>query len=77
MVLKRAFLLVAAGVSIGLAMSLTGAGVLTRVLFDTQPREPLLIAAACGLVAFASIFAASIPARRAARVDPMIALRYE
>lgn len=77
MVFKRAFLIVAVGVSIGLAASLAGAGVLTRVLFDTQPREPLLIAAACGVVAFASILTASLPARRAAKVDPMIALKYE
>jgi putative ABC transport system permease protein len=65
----------------GLCIGVVGALVVTRwmssVLFDVTPTDPLtfiVVAALLGIVAF---LAACIPARRAMRVDPMVALRYE
>lgn len=66
---------------IGLAVGLAGALALTRlvssVLFGVKPTDPLTLVAACGLLAAVALLASYIPARRAMRVDPMIALRYE
>jgi putative ABC transport system permease protein len=68
-------------VLVGLCIGVAGALVVTRwmssVLFDVTPTDPLtfvVVAALLGIVAF---LAAYVPARRAMRVDPMVALRYE
>ncbi len=68
-------------VLVGLCIGAAGALVVTRwmssVLFDVKPTDPLtfvVVAALLGLVAF---LAAYVPARRAMRVDPLVALRYE
>ena len=47
------------------------------VLFGVSAREPLIYAAVVALVAIVSLVASLVPARRATRVDPMIALRAE
>jgi predicted permease len=69
---------------IGVALGLGGAYVLTRyleslnsMLFGVQPRDPLTFAVAAGLLAVVAVIACFIPARRATKVDPMVALRYE
>jgi ABC-type antimicrobial peptide transport system permease subunit len=71
--------LVLAGV--GMAIGLTGASVLTStlttMLYQVSPVDPPVIALTCGAVLFVTILASYIPARRALRVDPMIALRAE
>jgi putative ABC transport system permease protein len=46
-------------------------------LFETQPHDPLAYAAVAGLLMGAGALAAFIPARRAARLDPLVALRLE
>jgi ABC-type antimicrobial peptide transport system permease subunit len=68
-------------VLVGLCIGVAGALVVTRwmssVLFDVTPTDPLtfvVVAALLGIVAF---LAAYVPARRAMRMDPMVALRYE
>ena len=48
-----------------------------RMLFGIQPRDPLAFAGALALLLIAAAAAAFVPLRRAARVDPMIALRAE
>ena len=48
-----------------------------RFLFDVQPREPWLYVAVLGVLVVTALVAAFVPARRAADVDPMIALRVE
>jgi putative ABC transport system permease protein len=77
MVVRQGLLLTLAGVVIGLA----GAFALTRwmesLLFGVHPADPLTFAVVPVLVAGVAILAAYLPARRAAKVDPMIALRYE
>jgi predicted permease len=65
----------------GLAAGLLGAWWATKMiatfLFETQPRDVMTLAVVAGLLAAAAIAAAWIPARRAARVDPIVALRAE
>ena len=77
MVLHESLRLVVAGVIIGVAVSLFAAGLLAKSLFDLSPMDPLSIASAAAVTAVAAMVATYLPARRAARVDPMTALRYE
>ncbi|MBO0861499.1 MAG: FtsX-like permease family protein, partial [Chloracidobacterium sp.] len=66
---------------IGLAIGLTGAFALTRVmvslLFSVNPADPATFASVSALLAMIAFLATYLPARRATRVDPMIALRHE
>jgi len=50
---------------------------LKSVLFEVKPGDPAVYAGIAILLAMVAVFASLIPARRATRVDPMIALRYE
>jgi putative ABC transport system permease protein len=65
----------------GIAMGIAGALALTRVmkslLFEVRPSDPVTFAVVASLLAIVSLAACYIPARRAMRVDPMVALRYE
>ena len=66
---------------IGLAIGLVGALLLTRtlssLLFEVTPTDPLTFAAVVALLIATALLACYIPARRATKVDPIIALRYE
>jgi putative ABC transport system permease protein len=68
-------------VVLGMCIGVTGALVVTRwmssVLFDVKPTDPLTFAAVALVLGAAAFLAAYLPARRAMRVDPMVALRYE
>jgi putative ABC transport system permease protein len=77
MVLRDAAILLAAGIVIGTAAALASASVLQDMLYGTGTRNPVVLALVCTAVALVGIAAAYIPARRAAQVDPMVALRYE
>jgi ABC-type antimicrobial peptide transport system permease subunit len=77
MILRESVILSAVGVALGLPLAFAGARLLRSFLFDLAPADPVsflvAVLATCAVVLAAS----AIPARRATRVDPLIALRYE
>ncbi len=78
MVLREALWLVAAGVALGIAAALAGTRLIRTLLFGLSPADPLTIAVtAAAMFVVVAALAASLPARRAAGVDPIVALRYE
>jgi putative ABC transport system permease protein len=77
MVLKDAAMMLGAGILLGIAAALASASVLRGMLYGTGSRNPVVLTLVCGTIALAGIGAACIPAWRAAKVDPMVALRYE
>ncbi|SRR6266566_3096441 len=77
MVLKRAMQLVIMGLIIGLAGAAGESYLVQSMLYGVHPDNVLLVAAACCLILLTSLVAAYLPARRAAAVDPIQALRSE
>jgi predicted permease len=77
LVLKDVTLVLAAGLTIGLLASFATTKLLRTLLFELQPHDTLTIVAAVGLLSTVALLAVHFPARRATRVDPMVALRYE
>jgi putative ABC transport system permease protein len=77
MVLKRTLLLGGAGVAIGAGGSLALTRLLRTMLFGVSPTDPAVFVAASVFLLVVASLAAYIPARRAARVDPLVALRHE
>ncbi|HYL75083.1 MAG TPA: ABC transporter permease [Bryobacteraceae bacterium] len=77
MVLRQSLWMVAAGLLIGIPSALALTGLVRSSLFGIAPTDPVSFAAAALVMAVVGAVAAWLPARRAAHVDPMIALRYE
>jgi ABC-type antimicrobial peptide transport system permease subunit len=63
------------GIVAGIVMALTFAQALNRFLYGVSPNDPASFAVAVGALLFAGVIAALVPAARAARTDPMAALR--
>jgi ABC-type antimicrobial peptide transport system permease subunit len=77
LVLREGMLLVAVGLAVGVPLSLAGSRLLHGFLFGLRSSDPLSLIAAIVLLGIVAALAGFIPARRATRVDPMVALRYE
>ena len=77
LVLRQGLTLGLAGVSVGLPAAVAAGFALSRVVFGLNPADPVALAGASLLVVAVALAASYFPARRAARVDPMIALRAE
>jgi putative ABC transport system permease protein len=77
LVLGRAATLIGAGTCLGLAGSVLLVRLITKLLFGTAPLDPLTFAAVPILLAAVALVASYIPARRATRIDPIVALRCE
>jgi ABC-type antimicrobial peptide transport system permease subunit len=67
--------LAAIGVAVGVPLALFATRLLSELLYTTNPRDPLVYASVVAGIGVVSLIAAYVPARRAARVDPIIALR--
>jgi len=77
LVMKEAAILVAVGVAIGTACSLALARTAATLLFGLRADDPLTFTGAAVLLATVAALGSFLPARRASRLDPMIALRYD
>jgi putative ABC transport system permease protein len=77
MVVREGMMLAIVGALTGLVGALALTRFMAGVLFEISPRDPLTFAAVSGIMLGVAFLACFIPARRATRVDPMIALRYE
>jgi len=77
LVLREAAVLVFIGVAVGLPLALALGRFVASMLFNLRPSDPAIMLGASAILASAGLAAAYVPARRAAQVDPMVALRYE
>ena len=69
--------LIAIGIAIGLPVALGMSRLVSKMLFGLSPSDPISLTAAIVIVVGIALLAAYLPARRATKVDPMVALRYE
>lgn len=76
-VARRAATLIGSGLILGLALALVAGQFLERILYGVKPTDPLSLAIVLGLMLTIGAAATFLPARRAARIDPMQALRQE
>ena len=77
LIVKQGMSLMLAGLAAGLVLSLGLTWVLGSLLFSVRPYDPVALSAAAAALAFVALVACSLPAWRATRVDPLVALRYE
>jgi ABC-type antimicrobial peptide transport system permease subunit len=77
MVLQMGLRLIAIGAVIGLAASFGVTRLIASQLWGVSPSDPFVLGAVIAIVATVGLAACYFPARRATRVDPMVALRYE
>jgi ABC-type antimicrobial peptide transport system permease subunit len=75
LVVRQGVVLGGAGVAIGAAVTYAASGQIAPLLFDVSPRDPTVYALVAGAMLVVAVAASVIPARRAARVDPNVALR--
>jgi predicted permease len=77
MVLREALTLVILGIAIGVPVALAASRLIATMLYGLRTTDPMTILTAVALMSLVALMAGYVPARRAARVDPMVALRYE
>jgi putative ABC transport system permease protein len=76
-VVGQGIVLSLAGGALGIAVALAVTRYIRSMLYDVHANDPATIAAVTFLLSFVALAACYVPARRATRVDPMVALRYE
>jgi putative ABC transport system permease protein len=77
MVMRGALWQVGIGLAIGIPLAVLAGKLIKDQLYGVQPWDPVMLTAATLLLAVAALVASAVPARRAAGVDPMVALRNE
>jgi predicted permease len=76
-VMREIALLVMAGIAVGLPLTLAGTRLVATMLYGLKGSDPLSLSAAVGLLLIAGLVAGYLPARRAAQINPVVAIRYE
>jgi ABC-type antimicrobial peptide transport system permease subunit len=77
LVMRESMVLVLVGVALGLASAAAVSRLVSNLLFGVAPTDAIAVAGAVLVMILVSALAGYLPARRAARVDPLVALRYE
>jgi ABC-type antimicrobial peptide transport system permease subunit len=77
LVMREVLLLIGIGVSLGLAVATAATRLVASLLFGLTPTDPLTIGIATLLMVTVALLAGYLPARKASRIDPMLALRHE
>jgi len=75
MVLRETLTLLAIGLAVGVPITLASTSIIKSQLYELSPLDPIAIASAIVIIAAMTVLAAWLPARRASKVDPMVALR--
>ena len=76
-ILRQTFVLLALGIAVGVVLALAVTRGASSLLYGLQPNDPLTFVGASALLIGVSLLASFVPAHRASRIDPMVALRYE
>jgi ABC-type antimicrobial peptide transport system permease subunit len=77
LVVRKAMLLTGGGVVLGMMAAAAATQLMSRLLFGVQARDPMVFAVAPAILIAVAMLASYIPARRASRVDPLVALRMD
>ena len=77
LIVRQGFVLTLAGLFAGIAGAFGLTRFLNQLLFDVKPTDPAIYVAVAGLLVLVAVAASLVPARRATKVDPLVALRYE
>jgi putative ABC transport system permease protein len=77
LILRRGLVVALAGITVGLVGAFAGARYMQSMLFGIEPRDPATFVAVAIAFAVVAMFASYLPARRATKVDPMVALRVD
>ena len=77
LVVRQGMVLAIAGVAIGLPVSIALTRLISSLLFEVTPRDPITFTAVTTLLIGVAAFACYLPARRATRIEPIVALRQE
>jgi ABC-type antimicrobial peptide transport system permease subunit len=77
MVLRDVVILAGVGLAISVPAALSASKLVESLLFGVKPNDPEAFAAAIAILVAAALLAAYVPARRASRIDPMLAVRHE
>jgi ABC-type antimicrobial peptide transport system permease subunit len=77
LIVRQGLMVALFGAAFGIVGSLLATRLMVSILYGVQPRDPLTIGGVWMVLTLVALLACYIPARRATRVDPMVALRYE
>jgi len=77
LVMSEVLLLLAIGLAIGIPAAMASSSFVSSQLYGIQARDPLMAVSTTALLTLVSVAAGLIPAHRASRIDPILALRYE